>query len=110
MDRGVRTVQRWATNQGLPVHRYAATDRSSVFAFEDEVQVWLRNRKRLAVKTVLPSGQPGNAQQPKSSFEANLRAKCAEPTVDLIIQAGILAAQARQLRKRARLLRNRNLV
>lgn len=39
---GVRTVQRYEIQLQLPVHRPAARTRSSVMAFSDELDAWLR--------------------------------------------------------------------
>jgi hypothetical protein len=43
LDRDIRTVQRWAQNKGLPVHRVTGGRGQSVFAFSGELDVWLRN-------------------------------------------------------------------
>jgi hypothetical protein len=53
LGRGVRTVQRWEAQLGLPVHRPAGHSRSAVIAFEDELTTWLRatsQRERDAVE------------------------------------------------------------
>lgn len=42
LGRGVRTVQRWENNLGLPVHRIGTGNRPPVFAFEHEIEEWLR--------------------------------------------------------------------
>lgn len=44
LDRGVRTVQRWEQEQGLPVHRIGTGPRAPVFAFESELMAWLVSR------------------------------------------------------------------
>ena len=41
IGRGVRTVQRWETEVGLPVHRPKGRDRSAVLAFAEELDAWL---------------------------------------------------------------------
>jgi len=41
LDRGVRTVQRWERELGLPVHRIGRGPRSPVHAFPEELQAWL---------------------------------------------------------------------
>ena len=41
LDRGVRTVQRWERELGLPVHRIGRGPRSPVHAFPSELQAWL---------------------------------------------------------------------
>jgi len=45
MKRGIRTVQRWEKSGGLPVRRPVPGDRSPVFAFPDELEVWVKRRK-----------------------------------------------------------------
>lgn len=41
LKRDVRTVQRWEKDEALPVHRHQHHNRSSVFAFEEELECWL---------------------------------------------------------------------
>jgi len=43
MGRGLRSVQRWERQFGLPIHRKTGRKRRQVFAFTDELQVWLRS-------------------------------------------------------------------
>jgi phage terminase Nu1 subunit (DNA packaging protein) len=43
LGRGVRTIQRYEEQLGLPIHRPAARGRSAVLAFSDEVERWLRS-------------------------------------------------------------------
>ena len=43
VGRGVRTVQRWEADLGLPVHRPKGKDRSAVLAFAEELDAWLRH-------------------------------------------------------------------
>lgn len=44
LKRGVRTVQRWEETLELPVHRVSGGDRAPVFAYEHEIDGWLRQR------------------------------------------------------------------
>lgn len=44
LGRGVRTVQRWEVQLGLPVHRPAGKDHSAVLAFSSELDEWLDSR------------------------------------------------------------------
>jgi TolB-like protein len=44
LKRGIRTVQRWEANEGLPVHRHQHRKLGSVYAFESEVSVWWASR------------------------------------------------------------------
>ena len=43
LGRGVRTVQRWERDLGLPVHRPKGKDRSAVLAFPAEIDSWLHS-------------------------------------------------------------------
>jgi TolB-like protein/Tfp pilus assembly protein PilF len=40
--RAERTVKRWETERGLPVHRVPGSGRGSVFAYSDELAAWLK--------------------------------------------------------------------
>jgi len=44
LGRGVRTVQRWEAQLGLPIHRPAGKDHSAVLAFSLELDQWLDSR------------------------------------------------------------------
>ncbi|HEY1264698.1 MAG TPA: tetratricopeptide repeat protein [Terriglobales bacterium] len=46
LKRGVRTVQRWEREEGLPVHRHQHRKLGSVYAFEAEVARWWESRRR----------------------------------------------------------------
>jgi Tol biopolymer transport system component len=46
LGRGVRTVQRWERDEGLPVHRLAHEKRGSVYARRREVDAWWESRRR----------------------------------------------------------------
>src|SRR5215471_18279008 len=41
LERGIRTVQRWERDLGLPVHRIGKGKRSPVFANVSELNFWL---------------------------------------------------------------------
>jgi len=45
LGRGVRTVQRWEREEGLPVHRLAHAERGSVFADPAELTDWWNSRQ-----------------------------------------------------------------
>lgn len=52
LGRGIRTVQRWEREEGLPVHRLAHAERGSVFADPTELTEWWKNRQ------IVPAGKP----------------------------------------------------
>jgi Tol biopolymer transport system component len=45
LGRGVRTVQRWEQEEGLPVHRLAHEKRGSIYARRDELDAWWESRR-----------------------------------------------------------------
>lgn len=67
LNRGVRTVQRWEVELGLPIRRPRGTNRSAVIAMRSEIDQWLKvcpvmdkknnrvapSRKNLAAETAL---------------------------------------------------------
>lgn len=65
LNRGVRTVQRWEAEFGLPVRRPAGKRRSAVIALRSELDQWLRScgssldkikDEPLATSVVTPAG------------------------------------------------------
>jgi hypothetical protein len=56
LGRGVRTVQRWERDMGLPVHRPKGKDRSAVLAFPTELDKWLHNTP-VRSRTLQANGQ-----------------------------------------------------
>jgi Tol biopolymer transport system component len=55
LKRDIRTVQRWETSRGLPVHRLPGKARSPIYALKSELDEWWRRTPaRLEAATVLP--------------------------------------------------------
>lgn len=50
VGRGMRTVQRWEAECGMPVHRPRGKSRSAVLAFADEIDKWLRSDRNPEVR------------------------------------------------------------
>jgi len=48
LHRGVRTVQRWEREEGLPVHRHHHGKRGTVFASTSEIKQWTRRQDATA--------------------------------------------------------------
>ena len=58
LGRGIRTVQRWERDEGLPVHRLPHAERGSVFADPAEINAWAVSSTRHScpgMKDVAPS-------------------------------------------------------
>ena len=45
LNRDVRTVRRWETAEGLPVHRHVHAKKGTVYAYRAEIDAWLATRK-----------------------------------------------------------------
>ncbi len=45
LGRGVRTVQRWEHIQSLPVHHMGTGTHAAVFAYADELDLWLHEQR-----------------------------------------------------------------
>ena len=65
-QRDIRTVQLWEKKEGLPVHRHGHAGRSSVYAYPEELDAWLRTRSRAPEAVPEPEAQP----QPRRRFRA----------------------------------------
>jgi hypothetical protein len=48
LGRSERTVRRWESSEGLPVHRREHEKRDSVFAFKHEIESWSRVRTKFS--------------------------------------------------------------
>ena len=72
LGRGVRTVQRWEREEGLPVHRLAHAERGSVFADPAELTDWWKSRQiaPAAKPPVAPVTEPLRLQRVTSTTAA----------------------------------------
>jgi TolB-like protein/tetratricopeptide (TPR) repeat protein len=90
-DRDIRTVQLWEKREALPIHRHEHSTRSSVYAFPDELDLWLRTRQHdrpsprpepIALPLPAPSPSRNPIRNPSRSSSRSLAA--------IILAAGIL--------------------
>ena len=44
LNRGVRTVRRWETEEGLPVHRHVHRTLGTIYAYKSEIDAWRESR------------------------------------------------------------------
>jgi phage terminase Nu1 subunit (DNA packaging protein) len=51
LDRSERTVRRWETSEGLPVHRRGHEKQDTVFAYRHEIEAWSRSRTTCLAST-----------------------------------------------------------
>ncbi len=81
LGRGVRTVQRWERDLGLPVRRPRGTSRSAVIALTAEIDEWLRITPKNALRSSSPEAPlPSVVKALRKSVEqtAGLRQLCHE--------------------------------
>ena len=98
LGRGVRTVQRWEYQFGMPVHRPAGKDRSAVLALASELDRWLQ-------RTPIQSGGNGSADEAAPTPE--IGAVLLDLARDLLVQGEHLVEMDQQRRPEAeRLLQN----
>jgi Tol biopolymer transport system component len=55
LKRGVRTVQQWEREAGLPVRRLATKKRGAVYAYKAEIDAWREQRSSLLAEVIKPS-------------------------------------------------------
>jgi hypothetical protein len=66
LGRGVRTIQRYEEELGLPIHRPGARERSAVLAFTDELERWLRNTpRRKGTRSKATNGNSSTVMEPQ---------------------------------------------
>lgn len=61
LKRDVRTVQRWEELQGLPVHRHSNRKTGSVYAFENEIDSWLKKDRARTTLRDQTTAHPGGS-------------------------------------------------
>jgi|SRR5215831_1111063 len=86
LGRGVRTVQRWEHELGLPVRRPRGTTRSPIMALREELDVWLSDSPQAT------NHHNGNGM-PVIFPPADLRVS------DVIVESQDLRSRSRELRK-----------
>jgi len=62
LGRGIRTVQRWEREEGLPIHRLDHVKRGSVYASRRELTAWWESRRRPEVAPATSDGAPASHQ------------------------------------------------
>jgi tetratricopeptide (TPR) repeat protein len=66
LGRAERTVKRWETERGLPVHRVPGGGRSAVFAYSEELSGWLKGRSQDLDTDDTESGDTGRLKSARS--------------------------------------------
>ena len=68
LNRGVRTVRRWETEEGLPVHRHVHRTLGSVYAYKSEIDVWRQTRPGRPAGPTTADGLRGAAAETMTSI------------------------------------------
>jgi len=106
MGRGVRTVQRWERELGLPVRRPRGKSRSAVIAFRGELDQWLhRAPSDLLQQSSVEESMPARPSSPliKSDRHAELHDRTETlmgTTRILLSRSTVLCAQLKSLREK----------
>lgn len=74
-----RTVQRWETEEGLPIHRLTHRKRSTVFAYKSEIETWLDERSSKA-QVVPPAHAPAQQAESIEPAPAPVKREAPAPT------------------------------
>src|SRR5262249_4821503 len=68
LGRGVTTVQRWETTEGLPIQRLPHAKKGSVFAFKRELDAWRTARAQMAARPAASGAAPPGTPLPDSRW------------------------------------------
>lgn len=114
-DRGIRTVQRWERQLGLPVHRIGKGPRGPVYATTKELNFWLATsgalreaKPRLQLVELQPRG--GKAAEPREKSAQSRRDAVEEShrlLKDVHALAQTIAETSARQRKQAEILQKR---
>ena len=110
LGRGVRTVQRWEQELGLPVRRPRGKSRSAVIAFKSELDKWLRQAPAEQLHHDHEHAPDANsaASPVRLDLDGNQRqAQLRENAEQLINRTHVLVSHSRILRERLLALRNK---
>jgi len=51
LGRDIRTVWRWEKERGLPVHRVPGDGRRAIFAYQSEIEAWLKAQRTAVLES-----------------------------------------------------------
>src|SRR5215813_4047415 len=90
LGRGVRTVQRWERELGLPVRRPRGKSRSPIMALREELDSWLNNSPQAT--NYHANGNEAGSPPPEGEFAALSNVS------DMILKSRDLRSESRALR------------
>lgn len=98
MGRGVRTVQRWEQELGLPVRRPRGKTRSAVIAFRNELDQWLQHT---------PSEVTAGSHHPAADGASKPVIQLHDNTAQLIARTQLLLNRSNELCERMKEIRDK---
>lgn len=84
LGKGVRTVQRWEQQMGLPVRRSRGCTKGTVLAFADELDVWIKSQFERKAESEVEALRRELAEIKKENQNLRVTLKQAEPRVGII--------------------------
>jgi phage terminase Nu1 subunit (DNA packaging protein) len=105
MGRGVRTVQRWEQELGLPVRRPRGKSRSAVIAFKQELDQWLHRAPKELLQQTDEDAVTAPRKLKYTDFER--QARLHNSTHLLIENTKMLLSRSTDLRERLTLIQER---
>ena len=90
LGRSERTVKRWETERGLPVHRVPGGGRSAVFAYSSELADWLKGRSGELEADDAASGE-ADQQQRQSAVLGGIQVATTGPAKPVLSKSRLMA-------------------
>jgi TolB-like protein len=79
LGRAERTVKRWETERGLPIHRVPGGGRTAVFAYTGELSQWLEGHETETDREVAPASAPAPVEAAASASQPEMERATALP-------------------------------
>ncbi len=96
LKRGVRTVQRWELDLGLPVHRPRGKQRSAVVAIPEELERWIQRTPARALENAVSN----HVELARPLRDQSLLADAAQERARLRLHSEAVSRQAVEARER----------
>ena len=92
VGRDERTVKRWEDSRGLPVRRVPGSGKAAVFAYEEEIENWIKSTGPAALASPTPVEIEPPKAAPRSSHDGPKLFMLL--LVTLVVLAGVVFAMA----------------
>jgi hypothetical protein len=96
--RDVRTVQRWESREGMPVHRHLHDKQGSVYAFSAELDAWWKDRRATLAAEPASEGAVTASRSPAARVPPSRGLWLAAASIAvLLVGIGLYAFKGREL-------------